>query len=395
MLDAGNLAQDKLEEGGGQGAGSISGISLASVLELLSREGKTCLFEVAIPGDNSGLIYFYQGMIWNAVFEKQQGEEALFALLSKNDVRINFLKLPKKKVKRGVFGNVMSLLLKWSIKTDETENSSVKKTHQEDAGRDSPAAMAPATLSEDLSSPSSPASISPRELPAGMTSADLPEELQPPPSPEELQSPPPAEELQSPPHDDDEEKDEDEPDILIHNIDNIEANDIENVQEAVTAREGTIEQHESGTATTRSGEVLYPQLSGDKAMGQIDDILGKFRDIEGFQAVGVFSPEGEMVAVVNNSGLKIDEVGALANDVLLKAQKATEIMGVGRGETVHIDAPKGHVISRCLNESTDFSVSTQGRAHIHVVLIISKEGNLAMAKIRLSSTMNDLAPLFR
>jgi len=134
---------------------------------------------------------------------------------------------------------------------------------------------------------------------------------------------------------------------------------------------------------------------GEYDMSQIEDALAKFREVEGFNAVGVFSPQGEMLAEVNGSGLKMDELGALANDVLLKAQKVTEIMGVGRGQTVQIEAPKANLVARCLNEANEFSETTAGHAHLHMVLAMSKEGNLGMAKIRMNSIIQELAPMFR
>ena len=130
-------------------------------------------------------------------------------------------------------------------------------------------------------------------------------------------------------------------------------------------------------------------------MTQIDEILGRLKDVEGFMAVGVFTPNGEMAAQVNNSGIKLAEVGSLANDVLLKAQKATGLMDVGRGQTVHIEAPKAHIFARCLNENNDFSATEAGKAHVHLVLILAKDGNLAMAKIKLGSVIQEVAAAFR
>ncbi|MCP3898925.1 MAG: response regulator, partial [Desulfobacteraceae bacterium] len=92
---------------------------------------------------------------------------------------------------------------------------------------------------------------------------------------------------------------------------------------------------------------------GDKKMAKtegvtIESVLEKFKVVSGFLAVGAFSPNGEVVAEVNASGVKVAEIGALANDVLLKAQKATEIMEVGRGQMVHVEAPKAHIFARSL-----------------------------------------------
>ena len=130
-------------------------------------------------------------------------------------------------------------------------------------------------------------------------------------------------------------------------------------------------------------------------MADMKEVLEKFKMVDGFQAVGAFSPNGEMVAECNTNGKNLAEMGALANDVLLKAQKTTDIMEVGRGQLVHVEAPKAHVICRCLNESTDFAASTSGRAHLHMVLILEKDGNVAMGKMKISSAIQELAEFFR
>ena len=311
--------------------GSISGISLPNFLELLEREEKTCLLQISSSGGPSGLLLLNQGNIWNAVYEDLRGEEALFAMLSTKDVRLNFLKLPRKKIKRRIHANLMALLLDWALKTDESN---------------------PALPDETQPVPFLPAD----KLPAERTEAGGLEEA------------------------------------VTDDI--ITWGDID--KEPELSGMNTIEQQVTATAHEGRMDVsINTYAKGEQAMGQMEDILGKLRDVEGFNAAGVFSPEGEMICQVNNSGMKIEEIGALANDVLLKAQKATEIMGVGRGQIVHIEAPKAHVVARCLNEATDFASSTQGRAHIHVVLIIAKEGNLAMSKMRLNSLIGELAPLFR
>jgi len=130
-------------------------------------------------------------------------------------------------------------------------------------------------------------------------------------------------------------------------------------------------------------------------MTEITEILQKFQSVDGFQVVGAFSPNGEIVAEVNPSGLKIAGLGALANDVLLKAQKATEVMGGGCGQMVHIEAPKAHIVARCLNETTEFANTTSGHAHVHLVVVLDKVCNLAMAKMKIDGVIQEIANFFR
>lgn len=123
--------------------------------------------------------------------------------------------------------------------------------------------------------------------------------------------------------------------------------------------------------------------------------LEAFKDVDGFIAAGAFTANGEMLADVSTSDIKLAELGSLANDVLLKAQKSTDIMGVGRGNLIHIIAPKANIIARCLNENTDYADNQPGRAHIHLVLVLGAEANIAMGKLRVDSVIAKIAEIIR
>jgi CheY-like chemotaxis protein len=146
---------------------------------------------------------------------------------------------------------------------------------------------------------------------------------------------------------------------------------------------------------TDATSIETSSTKGEIKMADMNEILTKFEVVDGFQAVGAFSPNGELVAECNGSGVNMAELGALANDVLLKAQKTTETMNVGRGQLVHVEAPKAHVICRCLNEATDFASTAAGRAHVHLVLILKKDGNVAMGKMKVDSIIQEVAEFFR
>ncbi len=133
--------------------------------------------------------------------------------------------------------------------------------------------------------------------------------------------------------------------------------------------------------------------SGGAAAGSdMNQILEKMRDVIGFRTVGVFSPQGEMIAEANATDQETAELGALANEALMKAQKATEAMGLGRGRMVHIETRTAQVVTRCFNEPEE---SGEGGAHIHMLLILDRKCNLAMAKMKMESVLQELAPAFR
>ena len=181
--------------------------------------------------------------------------------------------------------------------------------------------------------------------------------------------------------------------------------------EAVQTQEAAPEMPESGSSDASTGaeeaksegsqdlETAPPLPTivnlGDAEMEELDKILKKLSAVEGFVGAAIVSPEGEVLAQNNPQGLKLNEVAALANDILLKSQNAAELMGVGRATVIHIEAPKGHAFARCLNEATDYTVTAQGRAHFHVIMMIEKEGNIALAKMRLNNAMSEIAPVLR
>ncbi|MDA8139132.1 MAG: response regulator [Desulfobacteraceae bacterium] len=262
--------------------GVVTGISLPSFLQLIEMERSTCLMDIKGPNGVQGLLYFNQGVLYDAVLGKLSGKEAALKILALDDVKISFRTLPTKKLKQRIDVHLMNLLMESARLKDE-----LAMAQNEQAGADDPAAKK-AALNNDLMA-----------------------------------------------------------------------------------------------------------TKGDDPMADIKEVLEKFKTVDGFQAVGAFSPNGEMVAECNSAGINLAELGALANDVLLKAQKTTELMNVGRGQLVHVEAPKAHVICRCLNEATDFAATSSGRAHVHMVLILGKDGNLAMGKMKISSLIQDVAEFFR
>lgn len=265
--------------------GTLTGISLPSFLQLIEMEQNTCLMEVSLPSGEQGLLYFHEGILYDGIFNDLKGEEAVYAMLELDDVKISFRSLPDKRFKKMIKNNLMTILMEGIRRKDELNK-----------------------------------------------------------------------------------KREDEKESIL------EEND---------------KNYQSDSNSTITSK-------GDSKMSEIFEVLEKLKVVGGFMAVGAFSPNGEMVAEVNVAGINLGELGAIANDVLLKAQKATEHMNVGRGQVVHVEAPKAHVICRCLNEATDFASTATGRAHVHMVLILNKEeGNIALGKMKMESAIQEVAEFFR
>ena len=127
----------------------------------------------------------------------------------------------------------------------------------------------------------------------------------------------------------------------------------------------------------------------------VQDKLKDFSHVDGFSAAAVYTPTGEVLAVLAGDVANIHDVGVLANAVLLNAQKASLEMGAGRGQQVHVEGERAHLLARCVNEGTDPLRSQPGKAHIHVVLVLKPDASIGLAKMRLNSISEKLAEDFR
>ncbi len=129
----------------------------------------------------------------------------------------------------------------------------------------------------------------------------------------------------------------------------------------------------------------------------VKEKLQELTSLDGFVGVGLFTPTGESLALMAASGdtTQFKDVGVLANNVLLNAQKASLDMGTGRGQLVHVEAENAHFLVRCLNEGSDPLKSQPGKTHIHMVLILKDDSSIGMAKLKVAKIIADLADEFR
>ena len=123
--------------------------------------------------------------------------------------------------------------------------------------------------------------------------------------------------------------------------------------------------------------------------------MKELASIDGFSGAAVYTPTGEALAMLAGDATNLKDVGVLANAVLLNAQKSSLEMGTGRGQQVHVEAEKAHILVRCLNEGTDPLRSQPGKSHIHLVVVLKSDASIGLAKMRMNSVAEKLAEEFR
>ncbi|EAT15319.1 response regulator [Desulfuromonas acetoxidans] len=128
----------------------------------------------------------------------------------------------------------------------------------------------------------------------------------------------------------------------------------------------------------------------------VQEKLKEFNQVDGFAGVGVFTPSGESLALLTSEAKgNMKEVGVLANNLLMTAQKATMEMGIGLGQLVHIESEHAHIFACCFNEGSDPLKSQPGKAHIHLVLVLTSDSGVGMAKLKIEKLTKVIAEDFR
>lgn len=102
--------------------GFVNGISIASFLQLIEIEQKTCLLAViSVEGNETGFFYFDKGILYDAACGDLRAEEAALKIISWENVRISFKILPKKKIRKRIEKGLMALIMEGMRCKDESE----------------------------------------------------------------------------------------------------------------------------------------------------------------------------------------------------------------------------------------------------------------------------------
>ncbi|MBN1273148.1 MAG: roadblock/LC7 domain-containing protein [Candidatus Aminicenantes bacterium] len=114
----------------------------------------------------------------------------------------------------------------------------------------------------------------------------------------------------------------------------------------------------------------------------IVDKLDVFKQIEGFLGAGVFSKDGELLASGRGSTLEMEMVGALANNLIINAQRTAEELGLGGSYGVDISTlEKANIFVRCYSDK---------KVSFNLILICEDKAPFGMIRLRLNQILPSL-----
>jgi len=99
--------------------GNVQGITIASFMQLVELEQKTCIIEVYTPSKEIGSVLFKDGIIFDAVCGIFHGKEAAIRIIAVEKALIRFKKINSRRIKRRINVELISLILEAIHRKDE------------------------------------------------------------------------------------------------------------------------------------------------------------------------------------------------------------------------------------------------------------------------------------
>src|SRR5512146_1267604 len=122
------------------------------------------------------------------------------------------------------------------------------------------------------------------------------------------------------------------------------------------------------------------QAAEENAMG-LETLLDEIKGVNGYMASAIMDFTGEMLASHSSSAsVDLQVAGATFNDIFRGAHAAAGKVGFKAATDLVINTPEGTIVMMC--------TGVEKKAHLHLITILGKDGNQALAKVQ----MHKIAP---
>lgn len=115
---------------------ALSGISVPGLMQIIEAEEKTCFLVIHSSGVKQGGMYFNEGVLYDAICGKLNGEKAALQLIALERGQVEYRKLPQKNIPQRIESGIQALILEAMRLKDEEKASEVGNRENEFVKRD-------------------------------------------------------------------------------------------------------------------------------------------------------------------------------------------------------------------------------------------------------------------
>ncbi|HEY6093839.1 MAG TPA: hypothetical protein VIU93_02690 [Gallionellaceae bacterium] len=113
----------------------------------------------------------------------------------------------------------------------------------------------------------------------------------------------------------------------------------------------------------------------------LETLLDEIKGVNGYMASAIMDFTGEMLASHSSSAaVDLQVAGATFNDIFRAAHAAAGKVGFKAASDLIVQTPGGAIVMMC--------TGVDEKAHLHLITILAKDGNQALAKM----AMHKIAP---
>lgn len=113
----------------------------------------------------------------------------------------------------------------------------------------------------------------------------------------------------------------------------------------------------------------------------LEALLDEIKGVNGYMASAIMDFTGDMLASNSTSTVvDLQVAGATFNDIFRSAHAAAGKVGFKAANDLVINTPEGTIVMMC--------TGVEQKAHLHLITILAKDGNQALAKV----AMHKIAP---
>ncbi len=100
---------------------TVLGVSIVSFLDMINMEQISCQFEIQSPGKPNGVLYFKEGILFDAECGGKEGEAAALELIAREMSTYRFKDFPEQEITRRIKADLEDLIRNALLVPPETE----------------------------------------------------------------------------------------------------------------------------------------------------------------------------------------------------------------------------------------------------------------------------------